>query len=851
MSESKSEWYKDQFFISTSQDLLQIDVVNKAFNSDYMYWTKGMSDENMKKMLSKSLCFGVYLLPESTSEIAGRGSPTQIGLGRLITDESSFAYLTDVFIIPEHQANGLGRWLMQCINETLDSWPSLRRAMLFTKGDPCIEFYKRTMGMGNNVIDDEYLKFETSIVDFVGTNGSITHATALIPSSVGPPAEAALAPPGKSAGSPIITPSRSRSAVCRRVDQAPEQMDNPDLTPWFQQEGQGQQGAVSSNIALFQLGVGYGFSGPEFDNPFEFGTPESQFLPRDLTSTSSTTSRPRPKTRVSLACIPCRSRHTKCDATVPACTQCLGTGRTCVYAESRRGRGKQAVLEQRQLLSNVEMQLEREERQSKSASDAASATHSIHSTGSSLDLRMSPIGGSPMGIFNGSIVGPISEPESSSKLLDMYYDFFHDAHPYVLPRKFLDRRLQLDSASLRHILPVLEFIGSLFARSPNKKAMQERAESLLLVDFLPANGFSVQALLSFAIAVHSCDEFVKARGILDRAISMALRIGMNSEDFAISNADGCTILAESWRRTWWYLYLTDGIFSGIRHLESFELRDIKSDVNLPCEDSNYNSGDIPRPYTLEEYNSREFAGEDIKFSSFAYLVDVGHIVGAVLALGTKPGSAFEPDVVSADARLMNWIMYLPKEKQLIVQDPGKVDEVMFQAIMLYNTLKVYLHRPRSQLAYGSIEQCSRCAPPPSEKHVEDEQRSFDFHTTKVLEAAEAGTGLFTLPSPFTTHSPLAICGLTLLILAQISACRFKLKGAEYKAARDRVRLGLGAIKVLGEVWAIGQVTVGEIQIIARDVLSLPRPGEDTTSANGSKGLDGPGGPGGNVEAEMA
>lgn len=114
----------------------------------------------------------------------------------------------------------------------------------------------------------------------------------------------------------------------------------------------------------------------------------------------------------------------------------------------------------------------------------------------------------------------------------------------------------------------------------------------------------------------------------------------------------------------------------------------------------------------------------------------------------------------------------------------------------------------------------------------------------MLEAAEAGTGLFTLPSPFTTHSPLAICGLTLLILAQISACRFKLKGAEYKAARDRVRLGLGAIKVLGEVWAIGQVTVGEIQIIARDVLSLQKPGEDSTSANGSASSSG------SVEVDM-
>jgi hypothetical protein len=67
------------------------------------------------------------------------------------------------------------------------------------------------------------------------------------------------------------------------------------------------------------------------------------------------------------------------------------------------------------------------------------------------------------------------------------------------------------------------------------------------------------------------------------------------------------------------------------------------------------------------------------------LVDLGHVVGAVISLGSEPRGAFEPELVSADARLMNWIMYLPKEKQLVVEDPGKVDEVMFQAIMLYNT----------------------------------------------------------------------------------------------------------------------------------------------------------------------
>lgn len=72
MSSNSSQWYKDQFLISTSQDLLQLDVINKAFDTDYVYWAKALPEERLKKTLSKSLCFGVYILPQSTSEIAGQ-----------------------------------------------------------------------------------------------------------------------------------------------------------------------------------------------------------------------------------------------------------------------------------------------------------------------------------------------------------------------------------------------------------------------------------------------------------------------------------------------------------------------------------------------------------------------------------------------------------------------------------------------------------------------------------------------------------------------------------------------------------------------------------------------------------
>ncbi len=58
------------------------------------------------------------------------------------------------------------------------------------------------------------------------------------------------------------------------------------------------------------------------------------------------------------------------------------------------------------------------------------------------------------------------------------------------------------------------------------------------------------------------------------------------------------------------------------------------------------------------------------------------------------------------------------------------------------------------------------------------------------------------------------------MLAQLAACRFKLRGPGYAAARERVRLGLGKVGELGGVWEVGRVTVAEVRGIAREVLEL-------------------------------
>lgn len=75
------------------------------------------------------------------------------------------------------------------------------------------------------------------------------------------------------------------------------------------------------------------------------------------------------------------------------------------------------------------------------------------------------------------------------------------------------------------------------------------------------------ALLLAAIATHCEDETERGRIILDRAIFLALELGMNSRTFANMEID--PVLAESWRRTFWGLYVTDGTFASIRGAPTF------------------------------------------------------------------------------------------------------------------------------------------------------------------------------------------------------------------------------------------------------------------------------------------
>ena len=113
------EWQNDEFEISTDRSRLQFDVIQK-FLVDDSYWAQTRTPEQTRTAIDNSICFGLY---------HGR---RQIGFARVVTDQATFAYLGDVFVLNEYRGRGLSKWLMKTIIAHPDL-QGLRRWTLATR----------------------------------------------------------------------------------------------------------------------------------------------------------------------------------------------------------------------------------------------------------------------------------------------------------------------------------------------------------------------------------------------------------------------------------------------------------------------------------------------------------------------------------------------------------------------------------------------------------------------------------------------------------------------------------------------------------------------------------------------
>lgn len=97
--------------ITTDKNKMDVDMIYDFLTKD-AYWAKGRSRTQVEKTIQHSLCFGAF---NETGE--------QVGFARVATDFVIFAWLMDVFVVPEYKGKGIGKQLV----ESVISHPELKQ----------------------------------------------------------------------------------------------------------------------------------------------------------------------------------------------------------------------------------------------------------------------------------------------------------------------------------------------------------------------------------------------------------------------------------------------------------------------------------------------------------------------------------------------------------------------------------------------------------------------------------------------------------------------------------------------------------------------------------------------------
>lgn len=103
VSPSVREWRHGDYLLTDDLKRLDLDVICALLHSTY--WANDRSRSVIEKAIRHSVCLG--LLHE------GR----QVGFIRGVTDHSTYTWVCDVIVHPDHRGRGLGKWIVQCFLE--------------------------------------------------------------------------------------------------------------------------------------------------------------------------------------------------------------------------------------------------------------------------------------------------------------------------------------------------------------------------------------------------------------------------------------------------------------------------------------------------------------------------------------------------------------------------------------------------------------------------------------------------------------------------------------------------------------------------------------------------------------
>lgn len=407
---------------------------------------------------------------------------------------------------------------------------------------------------------------------------------------------------------------------------------------------------------------------------------------------------------------------------------------------------------------------------------------------------------------------------ANETLIDLFYTNFHDGHPFLIPQALYRMNPTIMPAHLKTVIELLatHFADGHLVDDCAQQSLLERAQDIRS-SLVPDDGFKVQGLLLLGMTLYACSDTELALTTLDQAIDTALKLGMNHHEFALKNSRGNSILGESWRRTWWELYMLSGTMTALSNAQCpFILRDTPTDMPLPCEDSDYaQCKPIASLRAQSDFQERTFAPDPYKYSSLAYKIEAIRLTGIAMSLGDDVDVTTDGLVEGVEASLMNFIFSVPPEKRYLDTN-DVIDEVMFSALTMIDCALILLHRPRSSLIF-----VRRHYPTPCSKAQGVAPPSFarEIHTSKTIKAANSISNAISMRTPLTRHSPCFICAIALAAVIHLPAYILEARRDRSGATKDRLALAVSALNLMSKTWPMAKAVKAEILQFAHDVFA--------------------------------
>lgn len=115
-----SRWnFDNDSFVTTKSSAMDKEKIFQYLHNE-AYWCKGIPRDICMKSLEHSVPFSLIL------------DGSFAGFARLVSDQSTFAYLCDVFVLETYRGKGYGKFLINCVNNWLDTH-NIRTSLLLTR----------------------------------------------------------------------------------------------------------------------------------------------------------------------------------------------------------------------------------------------------------------------------------------------------------------------------------------------------------------------------------------------------------------------------------------------------------------------------------------------------------------------------------------------------------------------------------------------------------------------------------------------------------------------------------------------------------------------------------------------